>query len=125
MRTYSLVVVDDNAEYRAILLDLLARMPGLLVTATGGSDREAVQLCVRHAPDIVLLDAGMPSYGALTAASDIRDILPETHIVFMTTTERDSYGIVQRMTPADSVISKSSIKEGMYGILRLLSGSPG
>lgn len=118
--TFSMVVIDDNFEYRSILLDILQRMPRLNIFGVGESREDAVALCREYRPDILLLDAGMPSLGAIRAARTVREEMPRTEIVFMTTESSNAFGVLERNSPADTVISKHRIRHDLDAVLRRL-----
>ncbi len=117
IRIFSVVVVDDSKEYRVSLLDLLARIPGIHVSAEGANEKDAVRLCVLHEPDILLMDSSMPAYGALTVTKTVRERTPATYIVLMTTHDVADVAVLKGITQADRIISKSDIKSAMFLIL--------
>ena len=83
-RVYVVLVVDDNADNRALAQATLEDEGFRVVTATSGAD--GVAAFARERPACVLLDVRMPGMDGLTACQRIRD-LPggaEAAIVFVT-----------------------------------------
>lgn len=117
-RNRTVVVVDENAEYREILIDLLARIPGFHVAAFGFDGIDAVELCLRHRPDVLLLDSGLAGFGALRAAAAVRERTPETVIIFLTTGDAWRPGSDAGFGPTDRVVLKSEIKAELLAMLR-------
>ncbi|MFZ1729397.1 MAG: response regulator [Bacteroidota bacterium] len=117
-RMYSFVVVDERSEYRASLLALLESMPGIRVDAVGTNERDAVALTALHKPDILLIDSGMPAYGAVSCTSAVKERTPGTYVVLMTSNDVRDFDMLHCVTHADSIISRSNIK---FGILMVLS----
>src|SRR6202034_3111125 len=54
-----------------------------VVAASDGE--EAVELCARHRPDVVLMDLRMPKLDGVQATREIRAAQPDTEIVVLTT----------------------------------------
>ena len=54
---------------------------------------EAVQQAVELQPDLILLDIGLPSLNGIEAARQIRKLIPESKIIFLT--QESSADVVQ------------------------------
>jgi two-component system, NarL family, response regulator DevR len=88
-RPLRLLVVDDHEIVRAGLVALLERRPELQVVAQAGTREEALTQAQRYVPDIVLMDMRLPDGSGLEASRDIRAALPETKVVFLTSSVDD------------------------------------
>jgi two-component system, NarL family, response regulator DevR len=88
-RPLRLLVVDDHEIVRAGLVALLERRPELQVVAQAGTREEALTHAQRYVPDIVLMDMRLPDGSGLEASRDIRAALPETKVVFLTSSVDD------------------------------------
>jgi len=55
-----IVVVDDSALYRQMLLTVLSRIAGVEVVGTAADGEAAVELIARVRPDVITLDVQMP-----------------------------------------------------------------
>jgi two-component system, LytTR family, response regulator AlgR len=73
-----IVVADDDPLFARMVRAHCSTRSGVAVVGIATNDREAVQLNEELAPDIVLLDAGMPD-----AARDIRDRQDPPSIVLL------------------------------------------
>jgi DNA-binding NarL/FixJ family response regulator len=80
-----LLLVDDEAAVREGLVSILATDLDIHVVAEACNGREAVDLTLRHRPDVVLMDIRMPVLDGLAAAARIRERVPAQAIVVLTT----------------------------------------
>lgn len=64
------LIVDDDPITRMDLADMLERT-GFTVAGQGGDGFDAVELCERHRPDLVLMDIKMPVFDGLDATKTI------------------------------------------------------
>jgi two-component system, NarL family, response regulator DevR len=83
-RPLRLLVVDDHEVVRQGLVALLARRPGFQVVAEAGSAAESLEMARRFRPDLVVMDVRLPDGSGIEACREIRDELPDTRVVILT-----------------------------------------
>jgi two-component system chemotaxis response regulator CheB len=71
-----IVVVDDSALLRRILIDILATQPDFEIVGQGRNGQEAVRLVRELRPDVVTLDVEMPVMDGLDALREIMREFP-------------------------------------------------
>jgi two-component system, NarL family, response regulator NreC len=84
------ILADDHAVVRQGIKSLLER-EGIQVIAEAEDGWEAIQLAVKHSPDIAVIDIGMPSLNGLDAARELKRAAPKTRALFLTLHEESEY----------------------------------
>jgi DNA-binding NarL/FixJ family response regulator len=83
-RPIRLVLVEDNDVFREALELLFGLRSDVEIVGTAADGVEAVELCRRLRPDVVLLDYRLPALDGVQAARAIRDSSPRTAVVCLT-----------------------------------------
>jgi two-component system nitrate/nitrite response regulator NarL len=87
-----ILVADDHLLFRQGLISLMQTRPDLVkVIGEASSGREAVAMAQDLHPDVALLDIFMPEGDGLQAAKVIRETVPKTAIVILTSSELDEH----------------------------------
>jgi len=81
---------------------LLTKKPELQIVAEASDGIEAVEKSRQLQPDVILLDIGLPKLNGVAAAQQIREVSPQSKIIFVT-----------QETSAD--IMKEAIRSGGMG----------
>ncbi|MFU8805286.1 MAG: response regulator, partial [Bradymonadaceae bacterium] len=76
-----ILIAEDSAIFAAVLQETLHAEPDLEVVAIARDGMEAVDLCARLKPDIVLMDIQMPRLDGLTATEHIMGRSPTPILV--------------------------------------------
>ncbi|MEV7647494.1 response regulator transcription factor [Arthrobacter sp. NPDC089319] len=77
-------VVDDHTTFAELLSDALGREPDLVNVGNAGGVNDAVALCLRSRPDVVIMDYHLPDGDGLEAAEQILADAPDTRIILLT-----------------------------------------
>ena len=79
-----IVIVDDHAMLRRGLAAFLMSYADLKLVGEAVNGKDAVALCTRERPDVVLMDLMMPMMDGIAATHLIRHNLPETQVIALT-----------------------------------------
>lgn len=90
MTDVRVLVVDDQRLIRESIASLLDIQDGITVVGTAGDGREAVDLAVSLAPDVVLMDVRMPVMDGIEALAVLRERVP-CRVVMLTTFDDEDY----------------------------------
>lgn len=82
--TIRVMIVDDHTMVRKGLAIFLRTMPDLELVGEAGNGEEALRVCERVQPDVVLMDLVMPKMGGIEATRSLRERWPEVHVVALT-----------------------------------------
>ena len=83
------LLVDDNAAFRAGMTRLLATIPDFEVCGTAPDGASGVDAALQRQPDIVLMDIAMPQTNGIEATRRLHDQAPHIGVVVMTMLEDD------------------------------------
>ncbi|HZQ37365.1 MAG TPA: response regulator transcription factor [Dehalococcoidia bacterium] len=89
------VLCDDHALLRETLRLLLAAHAEVEVVGEAADGREAIALCERLAPDVVLMDTAMPGLNGIDATAAITRRRPRTRVLMLS-----GYGQEERVRAA-------------------------
>ena len=78
------LLVDDHAVVRSGLGAFLLAFDDLELVGEAGSGEEAVRLCERFQPDVVLMDLVMPGMDGAAATRAIRERCPRIQVIALT-----------------------------------------
>ena len=118
-----IVVVDDHQVVRSGFAALLATQPDFEVVGTAAEGTEAVRLCRRLAPDVVLMDIRMPGLDGIEATR--RLVGPDRagpRILIMTTFDLDEYVYDALRAGASGFLLKDVTGERLFDAVRVIAG---
>ena len=79
------LIADDQRVVRDGLSMLVGLIDDVEVVGTACDGAEAVRLAEDHRPDVVLMDLRMPGTDGIAATADLRQRLPATRVLVLTT----------------------------------------
>jgi DNA-binding NarL/FixJ family response regulator len=83
MPTIRVLVVEDYEPMRQTIRAMLEDRRDLQIVGEASDGLEAVQRAVELKPDLILMDIGLPSLNGIEAARQIRKLIPEAMILFL------------------------------------------
>ena len=78
------MIVDDHGMVRRGLATILKVTPDLDLVGEAGSGAEALAMCERAQPDVVLMDLVMPEMSGAEATRAIRELCPQVQVIALT-----------------------------------------
>lgn len=80
-----ILLVDDHMLVRAGLAQVIGSVPGFTVVAEAETGEEALLLCQRLRPDVVLMDVRMPGLGGIAATEALCKLHPQVAVIALST----------------------------------------
>ena len=87
----SVLICDDQDIVRKGLHIILSHSEGITVVGEAADGREAVRLAQQTKPDVICMDLKMPHLNGIQATKQIRELLPETKVLVLTTYDADEW----------------------------------
>jgi DNA-binding NarL/FixJ family response regulator len=113
-----LAIVDDHHLARESLRDMLADEPDLEVVGEAASGHEALSLCYRLHPGLVLMDVRMPGVDGLMATREIKQRYPEISVLVVTMHENPDYLLEALKAGAAGYVLKDASQEELVSAVR-------
>ena len=85
----SIVIVDDLRLFRQTLRYFLERDPEITISGEAQDGQDAVLLCKKVRPDIVLMDVAMPRMDGIAATKLLRSVSPSTKVLMLSIHDDD------------------------------------
>ncbi|HEY3632813.1 MAG TPA: response regulator transcription factor [Jatrophihabitantaceae bacterium] len=98
------LVVEDDADIRALLVEVLGQA-GFTVDTTG-SGRDALGLAQRLDPDLVTLDLGLPDLDGVEVCRRLRAAGLEAYVIMLTARDEEIDRLIGLEIGADDYLSK-------------------
>jgi DNA-binding NarL/FixJ family response regulator len=119
----TVLIVDDNAQFRVLLREIVAAEPDLHVVDEAADGAEAIQLAQDLRPDILLLDLGMPRVNGLEVLRWSKAERPECQVIIVTVHTEDAYRQAAEASGADAFLLKKTLGTDLLPTLQRLRGS--
>jgi DNA-binding NarL/FixJ family response regulator len=103
----TILVADDNPAIRKILCRLFETVEDYDVCAEAENGKQAIDLALRHKPDLIILDLSMPVMNGLEAAHELKKLMPEIPIILFTQHADLSNRIGVMKMDVDRIVSKN------------------
>jgi DNA-binding NarL/FixJ family response regulator len=119
----TIVIADDHEVARAGLRSVLMGERGLRVVGEARNGREALALCRRLQPDLVLMDVRMPDIDGLAVTRALKQESPRTSIILFTFYENPDYVLSALKAGAAGYLLKEASKDEILTAVRhVISG---
>ena len=123
MSTVRVVVIDDYEPWRQFVASILMERPELQVVAEAADGMEGVQIVQALRPDLILLDIGLPKLNGIDAALRIRELSPNTRILFCSQNRSRDIAEEAMRTGDGYVIKAGGRGEFLAGVDAVLQGN--
>jgi two-component system response regulator NreC len=116
--TIRLLLVDDHAVVRSGLRMLLENERDVEIVGEASAASEAVEAAQRLAPNVILMDIGLPDRSGIDATREIKRRAPEVAIVALTIHEDEEYFFKMLEAGAAGYVPKRAAPEELLTAIR-------
>lgn len=119
-----ILIADDHAIVRRGVRDILNELPDRIEIAEVSTAMDAIREIAAHPYDIVILDISFPDGNGLDILNQVKNIRPETRILFLSMYPEEQYARRALKNGAYGYLTKDSAPtELVEAIQRVISGS--
>lgn len=112
----TILIADDDRLILDSLSMIFSLEPDFEVVGLAADGNEAIALCQRYHPELVLMDIRMPQCDGIQATRAIKQAHPQTRVVMLTTFNDNEYisgalaagaeGYLLKSAPADGIVER-------------------
>lgn len=107
------LIVDDQAPFRAIARQVVDLTPGFEVVAEAETGEDAVRLAAELSPHLVLMDINMPGINGIEATRQIVAAAPEVVVVLLSTYRESDLPADALASGARRYVHKEDLEPGV------------
>jgi two-component system invasion response regulator UvrY len=79
--TLRIIVADDFLPFRQAIREFFGEFPALEVVGEAADGHSAIEMTLHLVPEVIVMDVKMPRVGGVEATRRIKQVLPEIHVV--------------------------------------------
>jgi len=113
-----ILLVDDQALFRAGLRTLLSVQPDLYIVGEAENGEQALHAAERTCPDVVLMDLRMPVLDGVAATRRLCEAHADCRVIILTTFDDDEYVFDALRAGALGYLLKDAAPEVLYHAIR-------
>jgi DNA-binding NarL/FixJ family response regulator len=110
----TVLIVDDSQNVRKVMRRFFETLTDWKVEGEAGDGAEAIQKAIELKPDLILLDFSMPNMNGVEAASVLKKMIPDVHIIVFTMFDDALGSRLSSAVGVDLVVPKA---EGLTSLL--------
>ena len=112
------LIADDQRVVRDGLSMLVSLIDGVEVVGLASDGAEAVRLAEAHRPDVILMDLRMPGVDGIAATAQVRQRLPATQVLVLTTYADEDAILAALQAGARGYLTKDASAEQIEAAVR-------
>ena len=101
------ILADDQLLLRESISYLLENDQEIQVVGMCETGNDAIELCKKYTPDVILMDIEMPGMNGVQATKIIKNQFPDTKVIILTTFENPDHIMESFVNNADGYLVKN------------------
>ena len=118
---YEILVVDDHKLMRDGVKTIVERGADFHVMAEADNGTDALQMCKKMKPDIVLMDIGLPGMNGIEATQEILRHCPDTRVVILSMYDDENSVLSAIRSGARAFVVKNASSTDLLDALRTVA----
>jgi DNA-binding NarL/FixJ family response regulator len=118
---YDVLLVEDHRIVRDGIKAILERSQDFRVTGETASAADAIQICKRSAPHLVLMDLSLPGLSGLDATGEILRHCPETRVIILSMHDDERLVVGALRAGARGFVLKTASLDDLVDALRAVA----
>ena len=119
--TFNVLLVDDHKIMRDGIRAILRHSEEFTIIGEADNGSEAVQICRRKKPEIVLMDIGLPGLNGIEATQEILRHVPDTRVIILSMYD-DEHSVVSAIrSGARAFVLKRASDNDLVDALRTVA----
>ncbi len=107
------VLVDDHFSIHDVVSTLLQQTPDITLVGQGANGHEALDLCERYHPDIMLMDVVMPGRDGIEATTRLSERFPSTKVLVLSSFDDHENMYAMLGKGAAGHLTKDTLSQGL------------
>jgi NarL family two-component system response regulator LiaR len=117
----TVLIVEDQLITRLGLRIVIERFPDLEIVGEAENGQAAVELAGNLKPSVIVMDVGMPVMDGIEATKRIKEIVPETNVLILTSHDHDDDVFAALAAGADGYCLKDASADNLGAAIRGVS----
>jgi DNA-binding NarL/FixJ family response regulator len=118
--TWTVLVVDDSEDFLVAACSWLETLPGLSLVGTARNGHCALELARRLKPDLVVMDAVMPTMGGFEATRRIKERHDAPRVVVVSLNDSKAMRDEAWVSGADGFVAKADLTAALLPLIQAL-----
>jgi DNA-binding NarL/FixJ family response regulator len=118
---FQILLVDDHKIMRDGIKAILEQSTEFQVMGEAENGTEAVQICNKERPDIVLMDIGLPGLNGIEAMTEILRHAPETRVIILSIYDDEHHVVSAIRSGARAFVVKKASSQELLDALRAVT----
>jgi DNA-binding NarL/FixJ family response regulator len=119
----TILIVEDHAGIRSSVKLWLSRIFQEYEITDVSTGEDAVEICKKAKPELVVMDLKMPGINGILATQQIKKILPDTKIIILTIYDVPAFRTGALEAGANAFLSKNDMYRELIPTIRRLISS--
>jgi NarL family two-component system response regulator LiaR len=118
IKTIRVVLIDDHFTIHNIVSTLLKQTPDIALVGQGANGQEALDLCERVQPDIVLMDVVMPVLDGIEATARLSERFPSVKVLVLSSFQDHESVYAMLRNGAVGYLTKDTLSQDLAETIR-------